>query len=254
MSSSPEIGVLSFFQKFFLFGSSIWLLAKSGLRLRSSTLVVAVILFITSQAETFLPNRSAEITDTVMALLIGAMFALMENETRRNSAPVKRPQRRPHIADFGCRTADGTIAKTSTILPVRVRDREGAFVPRQSTETGFEEPKRIGRMTALAGFVAAAICLALAAWIAVNYPLAPRVLSIALLLYAVALWRWPSAWLAVVPAVLPALDLTPWAGWTQIGEPDLFVLVTVGILALRAPPRRADLRLEGFPAVVLCSA
>lgn len=51
--------------------------------------------------------------------------------------------------------------------------------------------------------------------------------------------------------MLPALDLTPWAGWTQIGEPDLFVLVTVGILALRAPPRRADLRLEGFPAVVL---
>jgi hypothetical protein len=53
MSSFPEIGVLSFFQKFFLFGSSIWLLAKAGLRLRSSTLVVAVILFMTSEAETF---------------------------------------------------------------------------------------------------------------------------------------------------------------------------------------------------------
>jgi len=72
MSSSPEIGVLSFFQKFFLFGSSIWLLARAGLQLWSSTLVVAVILFITSQAETFLPKRSAEITDAVMALLIGA--------------------------------------------------------------------------------------------------------------------------------------------------------------------------------------
>jgi hypothetical protein len=126
MSSSPEIGVLSFFQKFFLFGSSIWLLAKAGLRLRSSTLVVAVVLFIASQAETFLPNRSAEITDAVMALLIGAMFALVENETRRNTAPVKQPQRRPHITAFGHRTADGTIAKTSTILPVRVRDHAGA--------------------------------------------------------------------------------------------------------------------------------
>ena len=28
-------------------------------------------------------------------------------------------------------------------------------------------------------------------------------------------------------------------------------LVTIGILALRAPPRRADFPLEGFPAVVL---
>ena len=90
MSSSPEIGGLSFFQKFFLFGSSIWLLAKAGLRLRSSTLVVAVILFITSLAETFLPNRSAGITDAVMALLIGAMFALVEGETRRQRVPVKR--------------------------------------------------------------------------------------------------------------------------------------------------------------------
>ena len=139
MSSSPEIGVLSFFQKFFLFGSSIWLLAKAGLRLRSSTLVVAIVLFITSQAETFLPNRSAEITDAVMALLIGAMFAPVENETRRNTASVKQPQRRPHIAAFGHRTAEGTIAKTSTILPVRVKDREGAScqdkAPRSDSRT-----------------------------------------------------------------------------------------------------------------------
>ena len=84
-----------------------------------------------------------------------------------------------------------------------------------------------------------------------NYPLAPRVLSIALLLEAVALWRWPSAWLAVIPAVLPALDLTPWTGWTQVGEPDLLVLITIEILALRAPARRADFRLDGFSAMVL---
>jgi len=32
---------------------------------------------------------------------------------------------------------------------------------------------------------------------------------------------------------------------------DLFVLVTIGILVLRAPPRSADFRLSGFPAVVL---
>jgi len=103
----------------------------------------------------------------------------------------------------------------------------------------------------LARLVAAALCLALTGVITINYPLAPWLLGTALTLYTLALWRWPSLWLAVIPAVLPALDLTPWTGWTQVGEPDLFVLVTIGILALRAPPRRADFVLEGLPAAVL---
>ena len=51
--------------------------------------------------------------------------------------------------------------------------------------------------------------------------------------------------------MLPTLDLTPWTGWTQVGEPDLLVLITIEILALRAPARRADFRLDGFFAVVL---
>ena len=122
---------------------------------------------------------------------------------------------------------------------------------RQSTEAGLEETERIGGMTALAGFVVAAACLALTGIITLNYPLAPWLVSIALALYALALWRWPSLWLAVIPAVLPALDLTPWTGWTRVGEPDLFVLVTIGILALRATPRRADFAIEGLPAAVV---
>lgn len=63
-----------------------------------------------------MPKRSPEITDAVMALLIGAMFALVKGKTRRNSAAVKEPQRRPHIVAFGYRAAD------SPILPVRVRN------------------------------------------------------------------------------------------------------------------------------------
>src|SRR5271169_2165382 len=34
-------------------------------------------------------------------------------------------------------------------------------------------------------------------------------------------------------------------------QPDLFVLVTIGILALRATPRRADFAIEGLPAAVV---
>ena len=232
MSSSPEIGVLSFFQKFFLFGSSIWLIAQAGLRLGSSMVVVAAILFITSYAEAYLPNRSAEITDTVMALIIGAIFALIDTKTRRNDAD-KEPQRGPRLTVSGREpVADGSVANSRTIGPSRVNDGERDLAPRASTDAPFRESNQSRRKT-LAGLAAATICFALAAAIAVNYPLVPWVLGIALPLYGLALWRWPSLWLAVIPAMLPAVDLTPWTGWTLVGEPDLFVLVTIGSLALR---------------------
>ena len=123
------------------------------------------------------------------------------------------------------------------------------LAPRASTDAAFRESNQSHRKT-LAGLVAATICFALATSIAVNYFLASWALGIALVIYAVALLHWPALWLAVISAALPVLDLTPWTGWTQVGAPDLS-LVTIGILALRAPPRRADFPLDGFPAVVL---
>jgi hypothetical protein len=97
-------------------------------------------------------------------------------------------------------------------------------------------------------------CLAAAGMIAAAYPLAPWLIGSVLALYAAALWRWPSLWLAVLPAVLPALDLAPWTGWVYVGEADLFALVTIGILALRAPPRAADFRFRGLAVAALMLA
>ena len=77
MSGDLTIDVMSFLQKFFLYGSAIWLLVGAGLRLGLATLTTAAMLLITSEAERFLPNRSAEITDALMALLIGTIFALI---------------------------------------------------------------------------------------------------------------------------------------------------------------------------------
>ena len=212
--------------------------------------VVAAILFITSYAEAYLPNRSAEITDTVMALIIGAIFALIDTKTRRNDAD-KEPQRGPRLTVSGREpVADGSVANSRTIGPSRVNDGERDLAPRASNAAAVRESNQSRRKT-LTGLAAATICFALAAAIAVNYPLVPWVLGIALPLYGLVLWRWPSLWLAVIPAMFPAVDLTAWTGWTLVGEPDLFVLVTIGILALRAPPRYTDFRLQSFPAVVL---
>jgi hypothetical protein len=77
---------MSFLEKTFLYGSLIWLLGETGLRLGTSAVLAATMLFTTSWVESYLPNRSAEITDALMALLIGAIIALMQTE--RRAAPV----------------------------------------------------------------------------------------------------------------------------------------------------------------------
>ena len=249
MASSFELAVLSFLQKFFLFGSSIWLAAKAGLQLRLSIVVTAAVLFATSYADAYLPNRTAEITDTVMALLIGAVFALTGTNTRQNDAPIKELRRGRQLAASEREPADKPIAKARTAAPHRVNDRDDGPSPRGTDDT-FRENHH-SHWTTLAGLGVAAICVALAAAIVVHYPLAPWAFGIALLLYALALRLWPALWLTVLPAVLPSFDLTPWTGWTQIGEPDLFVLATIGILALWTPPRLVDFRLEGWAAAVV---
>jgi hypothetical protein len=249
MSGALPLDILSFFQKFFLYGSSIWLLSRAGLRLLTSTLVIAVILLATSQAERFLPNRSAEITDTVMALTIGGIFALIETETRRNRMAIAG--RGLHVAVSRRGQTNQASAQTRTIAPTSFEGRGLAPPPTRGEEPTLLEYKRIRPVARLARLVVAAACLLLAAAIAANYPLKPGLLGITLTIYAAALWRWPSLWLAVVPALLPALDLTPWTGWIYVGEPDLFVLVTIGVLALRAPPQQVDFGWRGLPAVAL---
>ena len=77
MYGSIEVDVLSFLEKFFLYGGLIWLLMQTGIRSATAAGTVAVVLFGTSIAETYLPHRSAEVTDAVMALAIAFIFGLV---------------------------------------------------------------------------------------------------------------------------------------------------------------------------------
>ncbi len=81
ISGDPAIETLAFLQKFFLYGGAIWLLVNAGLRLAPATVLIATMLFATSQAERLLPGRSAEVTDAVMALIIGGIFALIGSKS-----------------------------------------------------------------------------------------------------------------------------------------------------------------------------
>jgi len=78
MQGSIDIDVQSFFEKFFLYGCLIWLLAEAGMAIRPATLLVAAILLASSFAEVFIPGRSAEITDAILALATGEFIRALE--------------------------------------------------------------------------------------------------------------------------------------------------------------------------------
>jgi VanZ family protein len=79
ISGSPDLSTQSFLQKVFLFGSAVWLIARAGAGLRLATVLTAGIAFGLSQAHRYLPDRSRDITDTLMVLILAGVFKMMEH-------------------------------------------------------------------------------------------------------------------------------------------------------------------------------
>jgi VanZ family protein len=77
MHGSIGVNVQSFCEKTALYGGMIWLLARSGFFFPIATLLTAGLLFVTTYLQTYLPGRSAEITDVVICLLIGFVFSIL---------------------------------------------------------------------------------------------------------------------------------------------------------------------------------
>ena len=82
MHGSNGIDIQAFCQKVYEYGGLIWLLNRAGVRLLGSTLLTATFLFAMSFAECWLPGRSAEITDGIMALILGGIFAVLRGMHR----------------------------------------------------------------------------------------------------------------------------------------------------------------------------
>jgi O-antigen ligase len=83
--------------------------------------------------------------------------------------------------------------------------------------------------------------LAAATALAVHHPAWPLAATLALAAWLCAAMRYPTAWLLVVPAVLPMANLSPWTGWIVFDEFDIVVLAAVAAgharLALARSPR-----------------
>ena len=70
------------------------------------------------------------------------------------------------------------------------------------------------------------VALAMAAcatWLAARYPILPALALVLWAAWAAACFRFPTLWIGVVPAVMPAVGFAPWTGWLVFEELDLLL-------------------------------
>jgi VanZ family protein len=78
LHGSLQIDVIAFSEKFYLYGVMLLLLLRAGMQLKNATALLCAILLSTSVIQMFLVERSAEITDALLALGLGLLYALLE--------------------------------------------------------------------------------------------------------------------------------------------------------------------------------
>jgi VanZ family protein len=77
LHGSLQFDIIAFSQKFYLYGAMLLLLLRLGMRLRTAVALLCAALLATSLMQMFLVGRSAEITDALIALGIGLIYALL---------------------------------------------------------------------------------------------------------------------------------------------------------------------------------
>lgn len=106
-----------------------------------------------------------------------------------------------------------------------------------TTATGAANRTTIDAMNlilALVSFLAGAL-------LSLHHPLGQPLPPLLFLVSAAAAFRWPSAWLVAVPAMLPIVGLAPWSGWLTFEELDILVLSVAAGGYMRAfVARRAE--------------
>ena len=87
LHGSQQVDAISFAQKFYLYGVVLLLLVRSGVRLRFAIALECAILFGTSLLQTFMVGRSAEISDAVLALILGLVYAFVRRQSHEGAGP-----------------------------------------------------------------------------------------------------------------------------------------------------------------------
>ncbi|MEJ7668060.1 MAG: VanZ family protein [Casimicrobiaceae bacterium] len=155
---------------------------------------------------------------------------------RRRAVQIVSERPAPSLAgDAGNSRPTAAVTQSSETLPAARRP------PAQGTYS----------VAGLIRIILALLLLGLTGWAVWHYPLGSAWLGLALLLYVVVLRYWPMAWLLVLPALLPALDLAPWSGWFFFDEFDLFVAATLLVGLMRAPLEGPAPRMSALAVLLL---
>jgi VanZ family protein len=79
---SMATNLQAFLEKVFLYGSLIWLLAGPTVRIAVATVMTAVLLTVIELIQTTLPVRVPEITDPLLAIILGCVLFSLERSSR----------------------------------------------------------------------------------------------------------------------------------------------------------------------------
>ena len=77
LSDSLEVNYSVLLEKCFWYFSLVWLLTRQGMGIALATILTAILLALVEVAQLWLPERSAEITDPLLALAAGILLALL---------------------------------------------------------------------------------------------------------------------------------------------------------------------------------
>jgi len=90
---SLQVNVISFAEKFYLYGAVLLLLVTAGMKLRTAIVLECAILLATSALQVFMVDRSAEISDAFLALVLGLVYALLRSQYREAPGKVRQARR-----------------------------------------------------------------------------------------------------------------------------------------------------------------
>jgi hypothetical protein len=88
---SMAVNLQSFLEKIFLYGSLIWLLVESKVRIGFATVMTAVLLTMVELMQTNLAGRVSEITEPLLAVILGCVLYSLERSQSQTSARVAKP-------------------------------------------------------------------------------------------------------------------------------------------------------------------
>lgn len=89
LHGSQQVDLISFAEKFCLYGTVLLLLVRSGVWLWAAVGLECLILFATSWLQTWMVGRSAEISDAVLVLILGFVYAFLRRQHRAEGGPLR---------------------------------------------------------------------------------------------------------------------------------------------------------------------